>query len=766
MAEPRRVALGWTLGLWLGLAAPAAAQPAATVNVIPAPLSVAAVPGDAAPVRLANGAVILVPAGDAEALRTARYLSDLTRRTRGLNLPVWVGGHPSAVAITLARSPALQGEAYSLEVSSAGVRITAGADAGLFYGAVTLWQLITADGGRGPAALAPVRIDDAPRFAWRGLMIDSARHFQPPAEIEKLIDAMALHKLNVLHWHLTDDQGWRLQILKYPRLTEVGAWRKPQAGSPDGTARYGGFYTQAEVRQVVAYAAARHVTIVPEIEMPSHALSALLAYPRFGAGAAPARADQPKWGGFPYVYNVDDKTFGFLEDVLTEVMALFPGRYVHVGGDEAERERWNAAPAAQARMHELGISDPAALQAYFTHRTARFLEAHGRRLVGWDEILQGGELPADAVVSSWHGIDGGLAAAAKGHDAVLAPAPIFYFDNRQGLDPAEPPGRGWLVRLQDVYGFEPLPPTLPAATAAHILGVQGNVWTEHVRTSADLEAMAFPRAAAVAETAWSQPQRKDWAGFFRRLPAELARERALGLNADPAAVSVLIAPGPGLGVTLAGPAGLGEVRYTTDGSEPRATSMIYDQPITVAGPTALKATLFLDGVRVGPTLARDIDASGLSSRASQELKLCNDKLSLNLEGAPGAGRRTYLVNPADPCWIFTGVDLDRTRTVAVSFERLPFNFGLDPGHNTVMVHPSRRAAGELEVRQDSCTADPLVVASLPPGHPGSRTELRLKLPVVSGRHDLCFTFTGRGYDPVPSIDRVRLLSGPLPGRSK
>jgi hexosaminidase len=571
---------------------------------------------------------------------------------------------------------------------------------------------------------------------------------------------MAALKLNTLHWHLTDDQGWRLEIKKYPKLTRVGAWRMPEKGSPDGSKRYGGFYTQAQVREVVAYAAARHVTIVPEIEMPGHATSALLAYPQFGSGAPPAVADQVLWGITPYVYGVDDKSFGFIEDVLTEVMALFPGRYIHVGGDEAERERWYASPAAQARLKALGSEDPAALQAYFTQRIAKFLAAHGRTLVGWDEILGGGALPGDAVVTSWHGIAGGLDAAAKGHDAVMAPAPIYYFDNRQGLGSDEPPGRGWLVRLPDVYAFEPIPPSMSADAARHILGVQGNLWTEHVRTGADLEAMAFPRAAAIAETGWTPTARKDWPGFFQRLPAELARERALGVRPDAAAVSVLatVAPaaktGPDL-VTLSAQGG-GEIRYTTDGTEPGAASTAYAAPLPAATP--IRAALFLGGARVGPTTTWT--PAALRIRKSQDLKLCNDKLGLNLEGAAGPVRRTFLINPADPCWTWTGADLTGVGQVTVAFERIPFNLAMDPGHNTVLIHPPRRPGGELEVREDSCISDPVAVAAVPPGPPGARHVLTLKLPPRAGRHDLCFSFTGMTFEPVKALERVEL--GPAP----
>jgi len=577
---------------------------------------------------------------------------------------------------------------------------------------------------------------------------------------------MALHKLNVLQWHLTDDQGWRLEIRKYPKLTEVGGWRTPAAGSPDADpsgARYGGFYTQAQVREIVRYAAARHVAIVPEIEMPGHAVSALLAYPQFGAGAPPDPANQGKWGGFPNVYNVDDATFGFLQEVLTEVMALFPGRYIHVGGDEVAKERWNAAPAAQARLRALGKPDAGALQADFTQRIATFLEAHGRRLVGWDEILASGDLPSDAVVMSWHGIDGAVSAAGKGHDAILAPAPWLYFDNQQAGGIADPPGRGFTVRLRDVYGFNPLPASLTPEAARHLLGLQGNLWTEHIRTARQLEAMAFPRAAAVAEVAWSAPERRDWASFARRLPAQFGRYAALGIGANPAAVSVSLDADAGANpgeatVALASQFGLGEIRYTTDGSDPGPTAAVYGQPFPVKLPGRVRAVATLDGARLGPVSDLAVDAASIRHRTSQQLRLCNVALSLNLEGArAGAGEGpTYLINPQDRCWIYPAADLTGVGSVTVALARLPFNFGLDAGHNTAIDRPPRQPGGELEVRQDTCTADPISLAALPPGRVGERATLTLPLPERAGRHDLCFTYTSAGFEPLVAIDWVQL----------
>ncbi len=720
-------------GFWLAATATLAQTANPMAPVVPQPLHVT--PAAGSPLSISAKSRLDAPAGDAGALAAAQALRDLTRRARHLDLQVQPGS--GGAAIRFVRQPGFGPEAYLLEVDGRGARVLASDDAGLFYGAVTLWQLMTAKPGEGPVRLDPVVIDDQPRFRWRGLMIDSARHFQPVDEIERVLDAMAAHKLNVLHWHLTDDQGWRLEIRKYPRLTEVGAWRTPLPGSPDGPGSYGGFYSQADVRRVIAYAAARHITIVPEIEMPGHAVSALIAYPQFGPGAPPDPSFQSMWGGFPNVYATDDKTLAFLQDVLSEVIELFPGPFIHVGGDEVAKERWNGA----------GSPDPAVQQQAFTRRIADFLESRHRRLVGWDEILDGGNLPADAVVTSWHGIAGGLAAARTGHDAVLAPAPIMYFDNRQTLGRDAPPGRGWLVRLQDVYAFEPIPADFPADAAGHILGLQANVWTEMIRTGPQLEAMIFPRIVAVGETGWSAPARKDWAGFARRLPAEFARLESLGVRPDRSALAVLATATPDGALALSAQAP-GDIRYTVDGTDPTPASALFHEPLA---PGRIKAALFIDGARVSPILERT--PADIARRTSQELRLCNEKLTLNLEGAD---HRTYFVNPTDACWTYPGANLAEARKVTVAFARTPFGFGLDPAHNFVVVHPPRSAGGEIEVRPDTCLTDPLAVTPLPAGGPGQHGEVTLTLPPRSGRHDLCITFTGRGFEPVLAVDWVEV----------
>lgn len=509
-----------SVALLLTMLAPAAVT--AAPALLPRPATVQLASGG---LRLGAVATVSVPQGDAGATRAADRLGEMLKRSRGTTLKLAAAG-----TIRFVRDTGGKPESYRLVIDGTHATITASDDAGMFYGAVTLWQL-AADGGPVPA----VTIADAPRFGWRGLMLDSARHYQSPAFIRQLLDWMALAKLNRFHWHLVDDQGWRLPVDKYPRLTEVGGWRVPASapGAPP-LPRTGGVYTKAEIRGIVAYAAAHGITVVPEVEMPGHALSAIRAYPRLGMGVAPPPGIESDWGVFPYLYNTDDATFAFLEDVLTEVMDLFPGAYVHVGGDEAVKDQWKADPATQARIKALGLKDEEALQGWFVARIGKFLAGHGRKLVGWDEILAGG-VPASATVMSWQGIDGAVKAAAAGHDAILAPAPTLYFDHVEGS--AEPIGRAKVVSLADVYAFDPLPAGVPADRAHHILGLQGNLWTEHMRSEARVVHQAFPRALAIAELGWSSAP-KDYPDFAARAAAQVARLRPFGLVGASTAASL------------------------------------------------------------------------------------------------------------------------------------------------------------------------------------------------------------------------------------
>jgi hexosaminidase len=442
----------------------------------------------------------------------------------------------------------LDQEWYSLKVATDGIAIAAVSEAGLYRGTRTLVQLL--EQGRAAATLPCLTISDQPRFAWRGMHLDVCRHFFPVPFIKKYIDLLARYKMNSFHWHLTDDQGWRIEIKKYPKLTSVGAWRKGSqvgayAAMTFDTVRYGGFYTQDEVREVVAYAAERHINVVPEIEMPGHAMAALTAYPQMGCTGGPYEV-QRGWGVFPDVFCAgNDSVFTLLEGVLTEVMALFPSTIIHIGGDECPKERWKTCPQCQARMKAEGLKDEHELQSYFIGRIGKFMEDHGRRIIGWDEILEGGALPPNSAVMSWRGTEGGIAAARSGHDAVMSPGSHCYFDHYQG-DPAnEPLAIGGYTSLQKVYSYEPIPNGLNAQEAEHILGAQGNIWTEYIGTPEHVEYMAAPRLLALAEVLWTPKEKRDETGFIRRLEAEFPRLDSLHINASRSLYQVRILPRAG-----------------------------------------------------------------------------------------------------------------------------------------------------------------------------------------------------------------------------
>ncbi len=514
--------------------------------IVPRPAHVTPQPGA---FTLRAGTVIVT---DRALRKVGELLADYLFPATGLRLAVATAAPAGTPAIsirldsTLAR---LGDEGYRLDVSRSRVAIRAYRAAGAFYGIETLRQLLPPAIFRqaemaGVAWSVPgIAIEDLPRFAWRGVHLDVARHFMPKEFVKKLIDLAALHKLNRFHWHLTDDQGWRLEIKQYPRLTEVGAWR-PQTiiGRPDRDSTkwrfdgqpHGGFYTQDDVREIVAYARARFVTIVPEIEMPGHSQAAIAAYPELGN-----RGDTlPVWMGWGVdenILNPGDATVRFYQNVLTEVMALFPGRWIHIGGDEAPKTQWKASPLAQTRIRELGLKDEDELQSWFTHRMDEFLTAHGRTLVGWDEILQGGLAP-NAVVMSWRGVDGGIAAAQAGHDVVMAPGSHTYFDHYQSADTvAEPLAIGGYLPLDTVYAFEPVPPALTASEARHVLGAQGQLWTEYVPDAKRAEYMVFPRVCALAEVLWTPPEERDYGDFTRRLVTHLQRLAVLDVNYRPLA---------------------------------------------------------------------------------------------------------------------------------------------------------------------------------------------------------------------------------------
>jgi hexosaminidase len=745
----------------LGLALAAGPAAAAMPNIIPQPAS--ATPGEGS-FTVTAATKVRCAGKSADCAFVARYFADLVKRARGLQLAK--GGKGAQDTILLRVSPGMAPEAYSLDVTPAGVTITASARGGLLYGAVSLWQLMTqANSAATSIELASVHITDAPRFGMRGLMIDSARHFESAKFIKSFIDTMAWHKLNVFHWHLVDDQGWRIEIKKYPRLTSVGAWRTPdEAGLKDidpatGKPRpYGGFYTQKDVREIVAYAKARNITIIPEIEMPGHATSAIFAYPELGSGAAPTGVETG-WGVFPQLYNADDKTFTFLENVLTEVMALFPSSYIHIGGDEAIKDYWKSSPKIQAQMKALGVADEKALQGYFTARIEKFLSAHHRRLIGWDEILEGG-IPASASITSWRGLDGGIAAAKSGHDAVLSPEKPLYFDWRQIAGAGEAPGAGRANILREVYDFNPSLDALTPEEQRHIVGVQANTWTEYL-TQEDLVANAvFPRASALAELAWSSAP-KDWDGFLARMPAQYGRYRALDIPHSEAAVKVKVESRYEAGrgaVTLSNQTGFGEIHYTLDGSFPTGLSPLYGAPLTVPLPTVVTAGVFREGHLLSyPTTAK-VDLASLYRRDNQDMKVCDGRGAAVLDDAPRTGpRAVFQVNAVHPCWIWEKADLNGVGAITAAVGQITASRKPGP-----MLAPST-PDGELEVHLDTCVGERIAVLPLAPAVKNdATTTLQAALAPHAGVHDVCFTFTRAKPDPIWAISWMQLGPPPKP----
>ena len=681
---------------------PAVPTPPATLSLIPEPALLERKPGI---FRLRDGAALIVDSKNAEAAGIARRFADRLAATRGIHLDVrpFGDGHPHD-AIVFSLDPRAvsvpSGEGYDLAVDAQRILLVAREPLGLFYGSVTLWQLLTQDTAKAATFDVPqLHVADQPRFAWRGAMLDSARHLQSPEFIKRFIDQLALLKLNTLHWHLTDDQGWRIEIKRYPKLTEIGAWRRPAgAAGTDANGRpvrYGGFYTQDEIRDIVRYAADRYVTIVPEIDMPGHMQAAIAAYPELGSlGDTPVVSNE--WGVHAYLLNVDDATLDFVDNVLDEVADLFPGPYVHIGGDEAVKDQWKASPRVQARMRALGLKDENALQGWFVAEVAKHLATRGKRIVGWDEILDGG-VPPNAIVMSWRGAKGGVEAAHAGHDVVMAPDPDLYFDHLQSDAPDEPPGRPTLRTLADIYAFDPIPAGMPDDVARHILGAQAELWTEHMRTEARVEHAAFPRLDALAEVLWS-PSR-DFASFSARLPAELDRQRALGLR-------------------------------------PAVPSPASRTPIDPLSRT---------GHELGQCTGRIV-------------------LRLEDDAPPDGDRAIFDVDLFNPCWLWKAAPLDGIAGIAVRVGQIPYNFQLASDTKNIVPRPAPSSPnGELLVKRDGCTGTTLARIPLDSAIPNpALTTLTVPLPGAAGTHDLCLEFATRGHDPLWVVDQVDLLPGHRP----
>jgi hexosaminidase len=497
------------------------------------------------------------PNSNPEAIGVARQLATRLGHAFGREIPVKLSRHSAGhiqLELNAAPDATLGDEGYRLTVTRRGVRVLANQPAGLFYGTQTLLQLMPPDvesvvpGTAKCLKLPCVEIVDYPRFAWRGLLLDVSRHFFTKAEVERFIDEMARYKFNVFHWHLTDDQGWRVEIKKYPKLTSIGAWRVPRQGiwwtfappQPGEAATEGGFYTQDDIREIVAYARKRFVNILPEIEMPGHCLAALAAYPELSCTGGPFTVNPGSkfYGEVDNTFCVGQKrTFQFIDDVVGELAPLFPFAYFHIGGDEVFHKYWNKCPRCQATCQEHDLANYKELQSYFVKRVEKILEAHGKKLIGWDEILMGGLSP-NATVMSWRGIRGGINAAKQNHDVVMTPSPYYYLDLYQG-DPLIEPNAYSLSTLKMVYDFEPVPPGI---NPKRILGVQGNLWTESVPTFRHAQYMTWPRALAIAETGWTPARLKSWPDFAVRVEHHMERFRAADWNFAPSLFDAMVKP--------------------------------------------------------------------------------------------------------------------------------------------------------------------------------------------------------------------------------
>jgi hexosaminidase len=755
-------AVAWQATAGMTMAAPATS----TWSLLPRPADVRV--AQSGRVTIADGAMVAVRGVNPKQVRAiADRFMRLVAGSRGLKLNAAANAeaHPAIIFDVDPLAGVVGESGYRIVVGAGEIRVVARSPVGAFYGGVTLWQLLTPPGFiRGSAAeITEGVIDDHPRFAWRALLLDSGRHFQSVADIEKLIDWMSLDKLNVLLWHLTEDQGWRLEIPKYPELTKTGACRKAigldieLTGAADKP--YCGFYREADVREIVRYAADRFVTVVPEIDLPGHSQAAVAAYPWLGVTGErpPVWTD---WGISPWLLKPDEKTLQFVDDVLDEVMKLFPSRYISIGGDEADKRQWNASPEVRARMVKLGLANMDQLQGWFTSQVAAHLVEHGRTPVGWDDGLMAGvKLPASQLVMSWHGGDGehvALEAIAQGHDVVLTPTESLYFDYYQSDLPDEWPGQPPMTTLRQAYDTVVIPNGATAAQASHIIGVQGSLWTEFMPSFVRIQHAVFPRIAALSELGWASASTHDWNSFLQRLPAELARYRALGIGyADSAfapALNVTAARKGVLQVALSDQVNYGEIRYTTDGSAPAATSVQYVLPLefSTQGKTTLRAATFAPGgFDLAMPRTQVLDVSTPFRRDSSKLSSCSDRPGMRLDGSqPARGPRpVYNVYVGDMCWLWHDAPLDGIEHVAMTVERTAWRFGDDA--EAAVVRPTAGAAGEFEIHADSCAGPLLARLPLAPAvRESGQHELnaRVSTQKPNDSRDLCIFATGDPRD--------------------
>ncbi|MGA2669477.1 MAG: family 20 glycosylhydrolase [Ignavibacteria bacterium] len=571
-------------------------------TLIPYPASVTR---EAGSFMITDSTVIIV--NDSSAYSSAEIFKEYIFRNYGIELSVELlsGAQNNFISLSDAVYDKAEPESYYLVITPNSINAV-GDGAGLFHALQTIIQLLPLE--KTDSIEVPcMEIRDYPRYKWRGMHLDVSRHFFPKEFIKRYIDFLALYKMNMFHWHLTDDQGWRIEIKKYPKLTEIGSWRNgtlighySQFPHRYDSTRYGGYYTQDDIKEIVEYAEKRYITIVPEIEMPGHSLAALASYPEYSCTGGPFEVAN-EWGVFEDVYCPREETFKFLEDVLTEVMELFPGKYIHVGGDEVPKDSWKQCKDCQELMKKEGLKDENELESYFIRRIEKFINSKGRTMIGWDEILEGGLAP-NAVVMSWRGTKGGIEAARQNHDVVMTPGGYCYFDHYQGNPKFEPIAIGGYTPVEKVYSFEPTPDSLTQEEQKHILGAQGNVWTEYIPAAGQVEYMVFPRVCALSEVLWSPKEQRNYDNFKKRLIQHFALLDKLGINYSRAIYEMKTSTGPldtknGISLTLGSDFTDGKIYYTIDGTEPTLSSFNYTSPIKITKNALIKAAYFENNVR-------------------------------------------------------------------------------------------------------------------------------------------------------------------------
>lgn len=595
------------------------AQKPGRIQIVPDPVSYESKQGS---FHLSTQTAIILTSADPEIELAANYLAARLRSASGFELPITVlkSKKQKVKPVILFQKDAtdnLHPEGYVLSVEDSQITIKSSSGAGAFYAVQSLLQLFPPQVFSGAIQkeiswdIQKCDITDYPRFGYRGLHLDVGRHWFPVPFIKKYIDLLAIHKMNRFHWHLTEDQGWRIEIKKYPRLQEMAACREKtiqghnsdQPQSYDNT-RYCHFYTQEEVKEIVEYARQRFITIVPEIEMPGHALAALTAYPELGCEGAGYQT-ATKWGVFEDVFCAgNEKVYNFIDGVMSEITGLFPGEYVHIGGDECPKTRWEECASCQKTIKNEKLHDEHELQSYFIRRAEKILAKYGKKLIGWDEILEGGLAPT-ATVMSWRGIEGGIAAAKAGHDAIMTPGSHCYFDFYQSDPASEPLAIGGFLTLEKVYSYEPIPAELTPEQGKHILGAQGNVWTEYITTPDKAEYMAYPRASALAEVVWSPKENRNWEDFRLRIRKHFQILDALNVNYARSFFDVSSQFSMGkVSLTCADPSV--QIRYTTNGSEPTLDSPIYSSPFTLDHSSTIKASAWQGGRLLGKTYSNQL----------------------------------------------------------------------------------------------------------------------------------------------------------------